>query len=822
MIKKLLIALAILAIPSITFAQFTFSPQGGVGVNTASQGDMFYAASVNPIRLTKLTIGSNGACLTSNGSIPLWGGCGGAFSTTSVDYWKSVNNFFSTTSANYWLISSTSIPTGLPTNGNILLGNGTNWLSVSTSSLGITNGTISTSSPLSPGQSLYATGLNTIAGTATGTISAGTGFSVTAGQSVIGSGLTIGADGTHILPLTASTTQWNNFYNSSTTLGYQATLSTPTWPITLTGTTLAWGGMTTTTPLVAGNILTATNGTTGIGMVATSTLTPSTPLTGSFSHIGTTGSLGWSGLATTTALTAGTLLTASNGTTGVGTVATSTVTISSPLGGSITMVGTGGTLTCATCNTSNATLSSLTFSTPLTGGTITTSGTVGWSGLATTSSLTAGNFLVAANNTTGVANYASSSVTVGKATALATARAINGVNFDGTAAITIQAASSTLLADLNTFANLQTFGSASSTNFSATNLCIGTVCNTSWPAATLSGGSPNTLTFWTSGSAVSATGSPTVGYIYATSTTPSTFINASTTNLSVTGSLTLGGVTKNAWPSGGAGTWSTTTSQTAGQLINYPNNTTDIVVVGASSTTTAPFYIDPNQSTASLTVGGSATTTLYGSSATSTFGADVSMAAFTTSATSTPHAGINLTAGCFAISGTCVTGGGSSLSGGSVNTLTYWSSATGVSATSSPTVSYIYASSTPGVATSTFQGVLDVNAGLISSEYTQATTTTTVIDWSKGNNQIVKVGTGNVTFQFTNAMLGQSLEVMKCNAGTVTGTILWPAIYDPTTGNSTTTLGQSTGVGLCDNYAFKYTNATGTSIYFIKGMTSGI
>ena len=46
--------------------------------------------------------------------------------------------------------------------------------------------------------------------------------------------------------------------------------------------------------------------------------------------------------------------------------------------------------------------------------------------------------------------------------------------------------------------------------------------------------------------------------------------------------------------SGGGGTFSTTTSQVSGELINHPNNNTDVVVVGASATTSAPFYIDPN------------------------------------------------------------------------------------------------------------------------------------------------------------------------------------------------------------------------------------
>lgn len=45
---------------------------------------------------------------------------------------------------------------------------------------------------------------------------------------------------------------------------------------------------------------------------------------------------------------------------------------------------------------------------------------------------------------------------------------------------------------------------------------------------------------------------------------------------------------------GGGGTFSTTTSQVSGQLINYPNNATDIVNIGSNSTTTGEFWFDPN------------------------------------------------------------------------------------------------------------------------------------------------------------------------------------------------------------------------------------
>jgi hypothetical protein len=42
------------------------------------------------------------------------------------------------------------------------------------------------------------------------------------------------------------------------------------------------------------------------------------------------------------------------------------------------------------------------------------------------------------------------------------------------------------------------------------------------------------------------------------------------------------------------GSWSTTTSQVSGRLINYSNNATDIVTIGDTATTSAEVYFDPN------------------------------------------------------------------------------------------------------------------------------------------------------------------------------------------------------------------------------------
>jgi len=60
----------------------------------------------------------------------------------------------------------------------------------------------------------------------------------------------------------------------------------------------------------------------------------------------------------------------------------------------------------------------------------------------------------------------------------------------------------------------------------------------------------------------------------------------------------------------GGGTWGTTTSQVAGRLINYPLNTTDIVTIGAISTTTAEFWFDPNTNVASFGTGGAGDSSL--------------------------------------------------------------------------------------------------------------------------------------------------------------------------------------------------------------------
>lgn len=127
------------------------------------------------------------------------------------------------------------------------------------------------------------------------------------------------------------------------------------------------------------------------------------------------------------------------------------------------------------------------------------------------------------------------------------------------------------------------------------------------------------------------------------------------------------------------GTWSTTTSTVSGQLINYPNNATDIVTIGSNATTTAEMFFDPNNLKSyikgflgigttspgtSLGVMGKGvfaddiTTSRYvaTSTATSTFVGGIQSSILNTTSTtasSTFANGINLTGGCFAFNGVC-------------------------------------------------------------------------------------------------------------------------------------------------------------------------
>ncbi len=222
---------------------------------------------------------------------------------------------------------------------------------------------------------------------------------------------------------------------------------------------------------------------------------------------------------------------------------------------------------------------------------------------------------------------------------------------------------------------------------------------------------------------------------------------ASTSNLlyNIGGALYFNGSAVGTGGGGsGGGTWATTTSQTSGQLVNYSNNDTDVVAIGSNSSTTAEIFFDPNLNIASfsgkvgvgttspyakLSVVGEVVSAFYTATttATSTFTGGLNIGLLnvaSTTASSTFANGINLTAGCFAVNGTCV--GGSSGSGtvgtGTTGQLPFYASGgTTLSATSSL---FMSATGNVGVGTTSPYAKLSVAGETVAAFFTATTTAT--------------------------------------------------------------------------------------------------
>lgn len=123
--------------------------------------------------------------------------------------------------------------------------------------------------------------------------------------------------------------------------------------------------------------------------------------------------------------------------------------------------------------------------------------------------------------------------------------------------------------------------------------------------------------------------------------------------------------------------WATTTSSVAGQLNLYPTNSTDILNIGGSATTSSEFWCDPNtvtcqingsNGTSSMVLGAVNDTWIVGTAvddksfviASSSDGRLTGTTKFSIgkSGTTTSTNGFNITEGCYAVNGVCITSGG--------------------------------------------------------------------------------------------------------------------------------------------------------------------
>lgn len=96
----------------------------------------------------------------------------------------------------------------------------------------------------------------------------------------------------------------------------------------------------------------------------------------------------------------------------------------------------------------------------------------------------------------------------------------------------------------------------------------------------------------------------------------------------------------------------------------------------------------------------------------------------------------------------------------------------------------------------------------LNSENITSSSTAQTVNWSEGNSQLIRMGTGNITITFTGYTDGQKLLLTVCNPKTSSGTliwantdILWPSGTPPT---------KTTTAQKCDVFSFTATNATST------------
>jgi hypothetical protein len=210
----------------------------------------------------------------------------------------------------------------------------------------------------------------------------------------------------------------------------------------------------------------------------------------------------------------------------------------------------------------------------------------------------ASSTLLANSNTFSGVNTFSQTITgsisgnAGTATALQNARLINGVSFNGTSDITIFAASSTLLANTNTFTGTNSFQNITATGATTTSLAISNV--TSSLLKTLSNGAVVAAVAGTD----YLTSATTFSYPFPGNATTTaiafnggaTFAGATTTALAVTGSTTVSGVLNavNGLIGNLTGNASTATALQTSRNINGVafNGTADITVTAAAGTLT--------------------------------------------------------------------------------------------------------------------------------------------------------------------------------------------------------------------------------------------
>jgi hypothetical protein len=167
-----------------------------------------------------------------------------------------------------------------------------------------------------------------------------------------------------------------------------------------------------------------------------------------------------------------------------------------------------------------------------------------------------------------------------------------------------------------------------------------------------------------------------------------------------------------------------------------------------------------------------ASSTLTGSSTLTTALFKVSNTGSTTIAN-----GVNLTAGCYAINGVCLSfagGGGSGVVGSSTQGQIAYYPFNGSTVFGTSTI-FVAPTQFVGINTTNPQSPLDVNGAMYSRLVYDSDAPNVTIDWNKGNVHQVFV-TGDTTFLFINGQAGGEYRLILIQSGFGTSSVIrWPA-----------------------------------------------
>lgn len=780
--KKILptfLLIIFLTIRSFTAHAFIPTPlnQGGTGLATSTPGDILVGTS-SASQYTRLPIGNNGYVLTSNGSTPIWqissagGGGGGCTSATpygSVQYaalvgtstcFGSTPNFTYSTSTNILSVLNSSTTNATTTN-----------LFTSTLSLGATGITYIRSlidTYLgSPGTGIsYSSGVITNTGVTSNV--AGTGISVSGATGAVTIGntgvLSIGgqtgavatgtlglqASGNYITALTGdisasgpgsaaatlATVNGNigSFTNANVTVNAKGLITA------VSNGTGGSGGLSTTSPWTPGNIAFVVSNT-NVSSVATGT-----PLSGTGLSWNGSGSLVGGSNTISAASGFNIPLTASTSQWAMAFASTSALSATSP----VIYIPTTGVISCPTCNVSNATVSSITATSPLTGGTISSSGSIGCQ----TASGSQAGCLASADWTT----------------------------FNNKL--------SNLLGGLNAILGNSTTTNATTTNLSVTNLTVtGPATSTYTPPIYAPCFTTDNIeclgqqqNFKSATEYVTVAALPSNTYLNGSSGRGATITGVGVGGLSVDGSSVIAGdriLVNNEATQANNGIYSVTA----------PGSGIAAFVLTRATDFDESADMNPGDSVF-VVKGATQATTTWSLTATTTIVVGTSPIVFakvSNNGSGTVNSGTTGQVAYYPSSGTAISGASG----------LFFNSSNGYLGSGTTTPS---------------EGITVVGAGILNTETKLATSSSQTVSLASSTQQLIQMGTGAMTITLTNLINGQANRVIVCNpaagtAGSITwatspvNLLLWANLTTPT---------QTTTANRCDLYTFTVTQASST------------